>query len=81
MIPIEWRTADGHVWSFCAEKRVESVKKIEEEDMERGAKTAAKILKWRGGFLPKVPSKSRSRYHAAPRPPTATWTEPAFRDF
>ena len=75
MIPIEWRTADGHVWSFCPEKRVESVKKIEEEDMERGAKTAAKILKWREKtsergafvFLPKVPSKSRSRYHAPPR--------------
>ena len=51
MIPIEWRTDRFGLSGKRGEKNIEE----EEEDMERGAKTAAKILKWhrdRGAFLP-----------------------------
>ena len=52
MIPVEWRTDRFGLSGKRGEKNIEEE---EEEDMERGAKTAAKILKWhrdRGAFLP-----------------------------
>ena len=74
---------------FLSGKKGGEREKIEEEDMERGAKTAAKILKWREKtsergafvFLPKVPSKSRSRYHATPRRRHVRTAATAFWDF